>query len=42
MLDEEDVFGSDFESTDEEGAAADGDTAGDMAVEDEEKRARRV
>ena len=40
-IDEEDIFGSDFESTDEETAQADVD-AGDIAVNDEEKRARKV
>ncbi|KAJ8590910.1 hypothetical protein M405DRAFT_765714 [Rhizopogon salebrosus TDB-379] len=38
--DEEDVFESDFASTDEEAAAEDID-AGDKAVQDEEKRVRR-
>ncbi|KAG1741783.1 YL1 nuclear protein-domain-containing protein [Suillus paluster] len=38
--DEEDIFESDFASTDEEAAAEDVDT-GEKAVEDEEKRARR-
>jgi hypothetical protein len=40
-VDEEDIFGSDFESTDEETAQADVD-AGDKAVDEEEKRARKV
>jgi hypothetical protein len=40
-LDEEDVFESDFASTDDEAAAEDVDT-GEKAVEDEERRARRV
>jgi len=40
-VDEEDIFGSDFESTDEEAAQADVD-AGDKAVDEEEKRARKV
>jgi len=40
-LDEEDVFESDFASTDEEAAAEDVDT-GERAVQDEEKKARRV
>jgi vacuolar protein sorting-associated protein 72 len=40
-LDEEDVFESDFASTDEEAVAEDID-AGDKAVQDEEKRVRRV
>jgi len=39
--DEEDVFGSDFESTDEEAGKED-EEAGDKAVQDEEKRARKV
>ncbi|KAG1765217.1 hypothetical protein EDD22DRAFT_881122 [Suillus occidentalis] len=39
-LDEEDVFESDFASTDDEAAAEDVDT-GEKAVEDEERRARR-
>ncbi|KII94448.1 hypothetical protein PLICRDRAFT_88667 [Plicaturopsis crispa FD-325 SS-3] len=38
--DEEDIFGSDFESTDEDEAMQ--NDAGDKAVEDEEKRARRA
>ncbi|KAG6874140.1 hypothetical protein C0995_005557 [Termitomyces sp. Mi166 len=37
---EEDVFGSDFESTDEEAAQEDAD-AGEKVVQDEEKRARK-
>ena len=41
FIDEEDIFGSDFESTDEETAQADVD-AGDKAVDEEEKRARKV
>jgi vacuolar protein sorting-associated protein 72 len=41
FADEEDIFGSDFESTDEEAAQAD-DDAGDKAVDEEEKRARMV
>jgi vacuolar protein sorting-associated protein 72 len=41
FVDEEDIFGSDFESTDEETAQADVD-AGDKAVDEEEKRARKV
>lgn len=40
-LDEEDVFESDFASTDDEAAADDIDT-GEKTVEDEERRARRV
>jgi vacuolar protein sorting-associated protein 72 len=40
-LDEEDIFESDFASTDEEVAAEDVD-ASDKVVQDEEKRARRV
>lgn len=40
-LDEEDIFESDFASTDEEAAAEDVET-GDKAVQDEEKRAKRV
>jgi hypothetical protein len=40
-VDEEDIFGSDFESTDEETAQADVDT-GEKTVDDEEKRARKV
>ncbi|KAG5643812.1 hypothetical protein DXG03_009588 [Asterophora parasitica] len=38
--DEEDVFGSDFESTDEEAAQEDAE-AGDKAVQEEERRARK-
>ncbi|KAG6840715.1 hypothetical protein C0991_004858 [Blastosporella zonata] len=38
--DEEDVFGSDFESTDEEAAQEDADI-GDKATQEEEKRARK-
>lgn len=41
MTDEEDIFGSDFESTDEETAQADV-AVGDQAVDDEEKTARKV
>jgi YL1 nuclear protein len=40
-VEEEDMFESDFESTDEE-AAKEEDEAGDRAVHDEEKRARKV
>lgn len=40
-IDEEDIFGSDFESTDEEGAQDDAE-AGDKVVHEEEKRARKV
>jgi len=40
-LDEEDIFESDFASTDDEAAAEDVDT-GERAVEDEHRRARRV
>lgn len=39
-IDEEDVFESDFESTDEE--AQDDADAGDKVVQEEEKRARKV
>lgn len=41
FVDEEDIFGSDFESTDEETAQVDVD-AGDKAVDEEERRARKV
>jgi vacuolar protein sorting-associated protein 72 len=40
-VDEEDIFGSDFESTDEETAQAEVD-AGDKALDEEEKRAQKV
>ena len=40
-VDEEDVFESDFESTDEE-AAKEEEQAGDKAVQDEERRAKKV
>jgi hypothetical protein len=40
-VDEEDVFGSDFESTDEEAAKED-EEAGDKAIQDEERKARKV
>ena len=40
QVDEEDVFESDFESTDEE--AAKEEEAGDKAVQDEERRAKKV
>lgn len=39
--DEEDVFGSDFESTDEEAAQGEGEV-GERVVEEEDKKARRV
>lgn len=41
FADEEDIFGSDFESTDEETNQVD-ELAGDKVVDDEEKRARKV
>jgi vacuolar protein sorting-associated protein 72 len=41
IVDEEDVFESDFESTDEEAAKED-EEAGDRAVQDEEKKARKA
>lgn len=39
--DEEDIFGSDFESTDEETGQID-EQAGEKAVDEEEKRNRKV
>jgi hypothetical protein len=41
LLEEEDIFESDFESTDEETAQQEGES-GERIVEDEEKQARKV
>lgn len=40
--DEDDVFGSDFESTDEEGAQEDVDAAAEKLIRQEESRVRKV
>lgn len=40
--DEQDAFGSDFESTDEEGAQEEVDTAAENMVREEEKKTRKV